>query len=40
MESGEKPTGFHVMRIKCEQLFQGSRGPAVLAGIHVGDGFL
>jgi hypothetical protein len=40
MESGEEPTGLRVVRIKREQFFQGSRGPAVLAGVHVGDGFL
>jgi hypothetical protein len=27
------------VRIKDEQLFQHSRRPAVLAGVHVGDGF-
>jgi hypothetical protein len=27
------------MRIKCEQLFERCRRPAILAGIHVGDGF-
>jgi hypothetical protein len=28
------------VRIKCKQLFQRRGRPAVLAGVHVGDGFL
>jgi hypothetical protein len=40
MESGEEPTSLCVVRIKREQFLQGSRRPAILAGIHVSDGFL
>ncbi len=39
MERGEQPPRFRVLRIEGEQFFQSSGRPAVLAGIHVGDGF-
>ena len=35
----EQAAGFDVLRIEGEQFLEGSRGPAVLAGIHVGDRF-
>jgi len=40
MQRGKEPSSFRIMRIECEQLFQRSGRPAVLAGVHVGDGFL
>jgi hypothetical protein len=40
MEGGEQPSGLRIVRVKPEQLFQGSRRPAILAGVHIGDGFL
>lgn len=40
MQRRKEPASFRVVRIKCEQLFQRSGRPAVLAGVHVGDGFL
>ena len=40
MQRGKEPSSFRIVRIKCEQLFQRSGRPAVLAGVHVGDGFL
>ena len=40
MQRGKEPTRFHVARIEREQLFQRGGRPAILAGVHVGDGFL
>src|SRR6266550_2100760 len=40
MQRGKESSSFRVVRIKREQLFQRSGGPAILAGIHVGDCFL
>ena len=40
MQRGKEPSSFRVVRIKGKQFFQCSGRPAVLAGVHVGDGFL
>ena len=40
MQRGKEPSRFHVSRVERKQLFQRSGRPAVLAGVHVGDGFL
>jgi hypothetical protein len=40
MQRGKESSSFRVVRIKCEQFFQRSGRPAILAGVHVGDGFL
>jgi hypothetical protein len=39
MQSGKESSSFRILRIKCEQLLERSRRPAVLASVHVGDGF-
>ena len=39
MQRRKEPASFRIVRIKCEQLFQRGGRPAVLAGVHVGDGF-
>ena len=39
MERGKQPAGFGIVRIKGEEFFESCRRPAVLAGIHMGDGF-
>src|SRR5688572_2938564 len=40
MQRSKEPSSFSIVRIKREQLFQRSGRPAILAGVHVGDGFL
>ena len=40
MQSGKESASFGVERIKGQQLLQRRGRPAVLAGVHVGDGFL
>ena len=40
MQRSKEPSSFRIVRIKREQLFQRSRRPAILAGVHMGDGFL
>ena len=36
---GEQAAGFSIVRIDREQFFEGSGRPAILAGVHVIDGF-
>lgn len=40
MQRSKEPSSFRIVRIKREQFFQRSGRPAILAGVHVGDGFL
>ena len=39
MEGGEQPARLRIVRIECKQFLQCSGRPAVLAGIHMRDGF-
>ena len=39
MKGGEQAAGFSIVRIDREQFFEGSGRPAILAGVHVIDGF-
>ena len=39
MKGGEQAAGFGIVRVKREQFFESSGRPAILAGVHMRDGF-